>query len=137
MRALVFHYEFHKVLFFQSSTIETASLISRPRHPSSVSGISNNAPVSLASRICVLVPQILRPSHSCELSITFCLHQKPHFCPVDTSYCIILILASIFLFLIHITIKSFSVAPPSRRMFALLKFISDTLITAHFFPSLW
>lgn len=40
-----------------------------------------------------------------------CLLWKPHFCSVDTSYCITLILASIFLFLIHITIKGISVWP--------------------------
>lgn len=60
VQALVFHYEFHKVLFslfFQSSTIETASLISLICSSSNVSGISNNAHVSLASRhafVCLL-----------------------------------------------------------------------------------
>lgn len=76
VQALVFHYEFHKVLFsifFQSSTIETASLISLFCRSSNVSGISNNAHVSLASRICVLVPQILCPSQSCQLSHIFAL----------------------------------------------------------------
>lgn len=73
-QALVFHYEFHNVLFsvfLQSFTIETASLISLICSSPNVSSISNNAHVFLASCICVLVPQILRPSQSCQLSIIY------------------------------------------------------------------